>query len=335
MSVALKALVNSGSEGMLSILEPWFSDESVSEIMINKPHEVFIEKNGVINRHTIDDLTPLTLKRMFAFIANESNQILNEKNPLLSANLYNGSRVQLIIPPVSLHYSLSIRKPSIKPMSLKSYSESDFFKKTNKFSLSGWTRDTKTTKLNSLYNRGMWAEFLKCAIHAKKNIVISGGTSSGKTTFLNALLQEIPENSRLITLEDTREVRITHPNSLSLIASKGGQGTSNVSMQDLVQSSLRLRPDRIIMGEIRGAEILDFLSACSTGHEGSITSIHANNPKVAFMRMTQMYKLNHVPSMTDQDILNELHETIDVIVQVEKSFGKRQVQSIYFKDCCA
>lgn len=334
MNQPLETFVGAGSEGMLSILSPWLFDETVSEIMVNRPYEVFVESKGRIERHAVEALSPLYLKRMFAFIANESNQMLNEKSPLLSANLYNGARVQLAIPPVSLHYALSIRKQSIKTMTLLDYQQSDFFDMACPFDFkSGGKDEPKYARLLSLYQERQWGQFLKEAILMKKNIVISGGTSSGKTTFLNALLNEIPLDERIITLEDAREVQIPHENSLSLLALKKEQGAAKVSMQDLVQCCLRLRPDRIIMGEIKGAEILDFLSACSTGHEGSVTSIHANNPRVAFMRMTQMYKLNNVPSMKDADILKELHEIIDVIVQVGKVNGKRQVQSIYFKEC--
>lgn len=141
-------------------------------------------------------------------------------------------------------------------------------------------------QLVRLYQQQNWADFVKCAIELKKNIVISGGTSSGKTTFLNACLRHIPLSERIILLEDAREIDIPHPNQVSLLSSKGDQALAKVSMQDLVQCCLRLRPDRIIVGEVRGREILDFLSASSTGHEGSFTSIHANNPRIAFMRMT-------------------------------------------------
>ena len=186
-------------------------------------------------------------------------------------------------------------------------------------------------RLVSLYHEGAWHAFIQSAILAKKNIVISGGTSSGKTTYLNACLAHIPLGDRIIVLEDTREIETAHPNQVQLLASKGDQGIAKVSMQDLVQACLRLRPDRIIMGEIRGKEIMDFVSACSTGHEGSITTIHANNPRVAFMRMTQMYKLNNVPSMTDADIFRELNEVIDIVIQLSKTAEGRIADSIYYK----
>ncbi len=325
--------VTPGAAGMLSVLNPWLNDNEVSEIMVNKPYEVFIEKAGSMEQIKVSELSPLYLRRLFNFIANESNQMLGETHPLLSANLYDGSRVQLAIPPAAEHYTLSIRRHSVKRMSLTDYQQTSFFNETKAYYLDGSDRlniDTNKSLID-LYSQNRWGEFLSLAVKLRKNIIISGGTSSGKTTFLNALINEIPQHERLITLEDTREVAIPHANHVALVASKGGQSKAKVSMQDLVQCCLRLRPERIIMGEVRGAEIMDFVSACSTGHEGSITSIHANNPKIAFMRMVQMYKLNNVPSMSDKDILNALHEVVDIIVQLGKTKQGRALQYCYFR----
>lgn len=322
-----------GAAGMLSILSPWLNDVLVSEVMINQPGEVFIEQQGQMYRHELPELSRPYLRRMFTFIANESGQVLDEAHPLLSASLYDGTRVQLVIPPVTPHYTLSIRRQSIRQMGLTDYQQQGFFNPGKAFFLGGdLPLDTSDALLLDLYHQKDWGKFLKQAVLLKKTIVISGGTSSGKTTFLNALLQEIPLHERIITLEDTREVISPHANKVSLLASKGEQGKAKVSMQALLQSCLRLRPDRIIMGEIRGAEILDFIGSCSTGHAGSMTSIHANNPQIAFMRMAQMYKLNNVPSMTEQDILNELHAVIDIIIQVGKTEQGRQMLYCYYKD---
>ena len=170
-------------------------------------------------------------------------------------------------------------------------------------------------------------------IKDKKNIVISGATSSGKTTFLNSCIGQIPSHERLITLEDTYEIDVSHQNLVRLKSlKKSGNQTATVTMQDLVQASLRLRPDRIIMGEIRGREIFDFVSACSTGHSGALATIHANNPRVAFMRMAQLYKLNKVSGMSDADIHRELHEVIDIVVQLQKTNEGRRLVEVYYKE---
>ncbi|HGU7213405.1 TPA: P-type DNA transfer ATPase VirB11 [Legionella pneumophila] len=325
-----------GSEGLLTPLMPWLSDAQVSEILINQPGEAYIERLGQMTRVELPALSAIHLKRLFLFIANENHQELNEQSPMLSGNLYDGSRVQLVCPPATKHYTLSIRRPSIKRMTLDDYKNTPFYEAVKPFerhqSMSDYLSEEEAL-LKRLYHDQNWPEFIERAVGLKKNIVISGETSSGKTTFLNACTHHIPKTERIITLEDTYEIQAHHPNKVAMLAPKRleGQG-SGLSMQDLVQCALRLRPDRIIMGEIRGREILDFVSACSTGHEGSITSIHASNPRVAFMRMIQMYKLNNVPSMRDEDIEGILNEVIDIILQVKKTAMGRQLQYVYYKN---
>ena len=322
------------SSGLLTPLQPWLNDPSVSEILINQPQEVFIEKGDQLTRHAVPDYDVQTLQMLFRLIANENQQALSSRTPLLSGNLLDGSRVQLVMPPTAKHHSLSIRRKVVQKLTLDNYSKLNFYHHAKPFDIKSQhidnLPDTDKTLLQ-LYQDQDWDSFIEQAIAFRKNIIISGGTSSGKTTFLNACLQHIDNDERIITLEDTREIDIPHPNQVNLLAPKGNQGLANISMQNLVQCCLRLRPDRIIMGEVRGKEILDFVSACSTGPEGSLTTIHANNPRIAFMRMTQMYKLNNVPAMSDADILNELKEIVDIIVQVAKTPQGRCVQSVYYK----
>ncbi|NSL19588.1 P-type DNA transfer ATPase VirB11 [Tatlockia micdadei] len=328
-----KAFFAPGSQGLLKPLEPWLTDKQVSEILINQPGEVFIERLGEMHRFELPVLDCLHLKRLFTLIANENSQVINESWPLLSGNLRDGSRVQLVIPPAAKEMTLSIRRQSIASHSLADYEAASFFSKAKPFSLSKENDllSENDHQLLKLYHQQQWGEFIALAILAKKTIVISGETSSGKTTFLNACCHHIPKHERLITLEDTFEINLPHLNKVSLLAPKLREGAAAVTMQDLVQCSLRLRPERLIMGEIRGREILDFINACATGHEGSLTSIHASNPQVAFMRMTQLYKLNNVPSMRDKDILRELNEVIDIIVQLKKTPAGRVVTWVYFK----
>lgn len=323
-----------GSVGLLKPFQLWLKDKTVSEILVNRPQEVWIEANGALTRHVVESLTEAHLMRLFQLIANENKQTLSAKQPLLSGSLADGSRVQLCLPPTAKYPTLSIRRKVVRHLTLNDYVQSNFFEETVPAVVTNSTFDDlprSEQNLIHLYQEKRWDRFIQFAIQYKKNIIISGGTSSGKTTFLNACLQQVDRRDRIIVLEDTREIDIPHPNQVNLLASKGDQGEAKVSMQDLVQCCLRLRPDRIIMGEIRGKEILDFISSSTTGHEGSMTSIHANNPHMAFMRMTQMYKLNNVPSMTDDDILRELKAVVDVIIQLVKTPKGRQVQSIYYR----
>ncbi|MBA2649667.1 MAG: P-type DNA transfer ATPase VirB11 [Legionella sp.] len=330
---ATNACFAPGALGLLSPLSHFLSDDSVSEILINRPQEVYVERYGELQRFDMPVLTSLYLRRLFGLIANENRQTLSAQCPILSGSLFDGSRVQLVIPGASMHETLSIRKFTLTHVSFDDYAAHGFFKTTKAVDLhepSQGHHDTEQT-LRAFYQKE-WQAFLTQAILARKNIIISGGTSSGKTTFLNSCLQHIPVNERIITLEDTYEINLPHKNTVRLRALKRvGDSAQGVSMQDLVQASLRLRPDRIIMGEIRGREIFDFVSACSTGHSGSLATIHANSPKVAFMRMAQLYKLNQVAGMSEDDIYKLLHEVIDIVVQLQKTDEGRQLVEVYYK----
>lgn len=329
---ALKAQCSPGSTGLLAPLYEFLNDTQVSEVLVNRPQEVYVERAGILERFDMPVLTTPYLRRLFALIANENKQALSENSPILSGNLKDGSRVQLVIPPASLYETLSIRKFTLKQVRFTEYNEQGFFSLAQGVGLDDSTQTSEAIYLRELYDAKNWYEFIREAIIHKKNIIISGGTSSGKTTFLNSCLSEIPLDERLITLEDTYEIDSSHPNQVRLKALKQtGDTAPRLNMQDLVQATLRLRPDRIIMGEIRGKEIFDFVSACSTGHSGSIATIHANNPKVAFMRMAQLYKLNQVAGMTEADIYAVLHEAIDIVVQLQKTASGRRLVEVYYK----
>ena len=317
-----------GVAGLLSPLQDFLDDKEVSEILINRPQEVFVERNSVMLRFELPVLTPHFLRRLFMLIANENKQTLSETSPLLSGNLADGSRIQLVIPEASQHEALSIRKFTLHDVGFDEYARQGFFKGSHETN----AKDVIHQTLRASYDAHDWQQFLTTAIHAKKNIIISGATSSGKTTFLNACVALIPHDERLVTLEDTYEIKVPHPNIVRLKALKQmGDRSCGVTMQDLVQASLRLRPDRIIMGEIRGKEVFDFVSACSTGHNGSFATIHADHTKMVFMRMAQLYKLNNVPGMCDADIHHILHEVIDIIVQLKKTSNGRQMTEVYYK----
>ena len=324
---AMKACFAPGVAGLLSPLQDFLDDEQVSEILINRPQEVFVERCGIMLRFDLPVLTTPYIRRLFTLIANENKQTLSDASPLLSGNLGDGSRVQLVILEAAQFETLSIRKFTAQQMSFDDYARVDFFNDDHQVA------EGNEPLLQQLYQAKNWQSFLTHAILAKKNIIISGATSSGKTTFLNSCAAIIPLNERLITLEDTYEIKVPHQNIVRLKALKSiGEKQHSITMQDLVQASLRLRPDRIIMGEIRGREIFDFVSACSTGHSGALATIHANSPKVAFMRMAQLYKLNNVSGMSAVDIYNVLHEVIDIVVQLQKTEQGRRLVEVYYKE---
>ena len=171
------------------------------------------------------------------------------------------------------------------------------------------------------------ADILAGAVRARRNIIVSGGTSSGKTTFLNALLAEIPREERLLTIEDTEELRIEHPNAVGLIAARGRLAEADVSAEDLLIAALRMRPDRIILGELRGAEAFTFLRAVNTGHPGSMTTIHADTPQRAIEQLALLV-LQTGSRLSRDDVRHYVRESIDVFVQLERHNGKRRVSQV-------
>ncbi len=326
-------------EEYLRPLEPYLKDSGISEILINQPEILFFEKNGVFHTIKTPELSFRHLIGLATLMARFTNQRLSEKEPLLSGQLPSGHRIQIVLPPATTQERvvISIRKQTIANMHLEDFKNLGAFKNTQTFYLNSTqlhsTQGDKT--LIELFNTGRFSDFIKLAIRKKKNILISGATSTGKTTFLNACLKEIHQDEHIITIEDVPEVKLSHPLHTPLFTSKGLQGVAQVTMQDLVQASLRLRPDRIIIGELRGSEAADFINATATGHEGSLSSIHATNPGIAFMRLVHMVKLSGT-SLSREDILEDLHSIIDIVVQLkrhqEKNTYVREVSEIYYKD---
>ncbi|MBE8215895.1 MAG: P-type DNA transfer ATPase VirB11 [Endozoicomonadaceae bacterium] len=316
--------------GLLSPIQSFFQDPDISEIMINQPQFIWIERKGLFEQHAVPEFHEQHLVHMTHLLANETQVLLSKKQPVLSGNLSEGSRVQVVIPPVTQHYTWSIRRQIQKKMTLPNYQKNGFFDQINATNLDMKTLSLDDLQLRQQYQSKQWFQFLILAIRFKKNIIISGGTSSGKTTFLNACLNQFNQNTRLIILEDVREIVASHQNKVHMITQTNTIGAQN--LQVLLQCALRLRPDRFVIGEIRGAEIADFIAACSTGHQGSLASIHANGAAVAFSRMVQLYKLNTVPSMSDQEILQLLYSVVDVIIQLERTSNGRKITEIWYRD---
>lgn len=308
----------------------YLHDPKVKEILINRPNELWVLGREPLPEKITTTIAPRLLRDVFQLISNENNVPLNADNPILSGDLTDGSRIELIIPPAAEHYTLSIRRHRPTTKRLSEYQKDGYF-----MSVKGASErhvDDGEETLKQLYRDGRWCEFLVAAVQAKKNIVVSGGTDTGKTTLLNALLAEIPLDERIITLENARELKLSHENVVRLSTRSGGK--VKVSMEDLIKSCLRLNPDRIMLGEIRGKEVLQFIAAASTGHEGSMTSIHANNPHLAMMRLKQFYQQNpEAASMRDEQIMAEINNVVDVIVQAgfDKYNRRWFATDIYYK----
>jgi type IV secretion system protein VirB11 len=317
-------------ETFLQPLYAFFQEEGVTEISINRPKELWIESYGTMRCEHDDTLDLEHLKSLCRLVAQSTEQYVSEEHPLLSASLPNGFRIQVVFPPAceAGNLALSIRKNSSVHYTLDQYRQMGAFdhvvvqKEVN----------TDDQLLAELLQKKQIEEFLRKAILLKKNILISGGTSTGKTTFTNAVLCEIPNNERLITCEDTREIQLhSHPNRVHLLASKGGQGRAKVTTQDLIEACLRLRPDRIIVGELRGSEAFSFLRAINTGHPGSVATLHADSPLMAFEQLTLMI-LQAGLEISPNEIRHYIKQVVDIVVQLKRlPNGTRYVSEIYFK----
>ncbi len=307
------------------------SNDGVSEVSINQPGEAWVEKNGDMYKVELPDHDLKFLKALARLIAQSTDQKVSEENPLLSATLPSGYRIQIVFPPACEKNSLvmSIRKKSQLNWGLNEYQDMGAFDDVDIEK----KEDESTILLSKLLKAGMIKEFLQKAIVSKKNIIISGGTSTGKTTFTNACLKAIPKTERLISVEDAREIDLSnHSNKVSLLVSKGGQGRADVNTQDLIEACLRLRPDRIIVGELRGKEAFSFLRAINTGHPGSITTIHADTPEMAIQQLKMMVMQAGL-GMPPDDIIKYIENVVDIIVQLKRGEkGKRFVSEIYLKN---
>lgn len=317
----------------LAPFEDIFNMEGVSEISINgladrEVGEVWVEQYGDMHSKMVDGIDARHLRSLALLIAQSTEQMISEEAPLLSATLPQGYRVQVVFPPACADSGIafSIRKQTIVDFDLDKYEALGAFQSTEVVE----RENPVDIELQDMLDKGNIKNFLIKALLAKKNIVISGGTSTGKTTFMNALLKELPKEERIITCEDAREIMISHiPNRVHLLASKGGQGRAKITTQDLIEACLRLRPDRIIVGELRGAEAYSFLRAVNTGHPGSISTLHADTPKLAFEQLSLMVMQAGL-NISKKEIKDYVKNVVNVVVQLKRSGGKRFVSEVYF-----
>ena len=312
-------------------LHALFTQEGISEISINRPGEAWIEYYGEMSHVQVPEFNAEHLMSLGRLIAQSTEQRISEETPLLSATLPEGYRIQVVFPPAceAGNVVMSIRKQTILNFDLDQYEAIGAFENTIVRKL----ENEDDIHLRKLLDTGAVKQFIIDAIKLRKNIIISGGTSTGKTTFLNAALKAIPANERVITAEDAREVMLDHlPNRAHLLASRGGQGRAQVSIQDLIEACLRLRPDRIIVGELRGKEAFSYLRAVNTGHPGSVSTLHADSPELAIEQLILMVMQAGL-GITREQIKHYVENVVNVIVQLKRGAGgKRYVSEIYFKE---
>jgi pilus assembly protein CpaF len=289
----------------LGPLEPLLRDPKISDIMVNDKDHVFIEKGGLLQKTNTTFRDDRHLLQIIDRIVSRVGRRVDESSPMVDARLPDGSRVNAIIPPLALDGpSLSIRRFGTGPLAANSLVE-----------------------LKSISPEMM--EMLSSAVKARISIVISGGTGSGKTTLLNILSQYIPNNERLVTIEDAAELRLAQENIVRLETRPPNiEGNGAIKQRQLLINCLRMRPDRIIMGEIRGEEAFDMLQAMNTGHEGSMTTIHANTPRDAISRLESMVAMGNM-NLPEKSVRQQISSAITIVVQATRmSDGSRKVTSI-------
>jgi type IV secretion system protein VirB11 len=299
----------------------------VTDIYINKPREIWIETTGgAIERIEAPELDEATLGRLARQIAALSHQGISREHPLLSATLPDGARVQIVGPPATRGpLALAIRKHVEPDLTLSDYVASGAMAETSvrtKLDRSG-----TDAALKALLERGDIAGMLAAAVRARRNILVSGGTSTGKTTFLNALIREIPSEERLLFIEDTPELTMRHANAVGMLAARSALGEAHVTANDLVAASLRMRPDRIILGELRGEEAFAFLRAVNTGHPGSMTTVHSDSAEGA-VEQVALLVLQTGTRLSREDVHHYVKQTVDVFVQLGRTGGKRHVAEV-------
>ena len=263
------------------------------------------------------------LERLAQQVARISHQGINRESPLLAAILPGGARIQIVLPPATRgSVAIAIRKHVLHDMTVDGY-----LAQCRTGSLNAAKSELS---LSALLEKGDVSTFLKKAVAMRKTILLSGGTSSGKTTLLNALLKEIPQNERVIAIEDTPEIKLGRNNSIGLVAVSGDQGEARVTIEELMRASLRMRPDRLIVGELRGAETVTFLRAINTGHPGSISTIHASTTEGAFEQLALMCMQADL-GLGRNETIDYARSMIDIIVQLDRKNGQRSIADIQFK----
>ncbi len=312
----------------LTPFSEWLDRADVTDILVNRPGEIWIDGVRGFEHHAAPDVTEVMMLRLAQQIAAHTSQGVSREYPLLAATLPDGARVQIVSPPATRsHYALAIRKHVVQDLTLDNYEAAGAFAGAKR--AAGSERAEKDHELQSLLDRGDMKGFFSAAVKAGRNIVISGGTGTGKTTFLNALLKEVPASDRLIVIEDTPEVKLAHPNAVGLIAVNSELGEARVGIDELLRASLRMRPDRLMVGEIRGAEAFTFLRAVNTGHPGSLTTVHADSPQGAMDQIAFM-TLQAGLTLTRADVIDYARSVIDVVVQLSRVGGKRGVSQVVF-----
>ncbi|HVF68166.1 MAG TPA: CpaF family protein [Pyrinomonadaceae bacterium] len=289
----------------LGPLEPLLADPDVCDILVNSPKKVYIERSGKLELTNVEFKDDEHLMRVIERIVSTVGRRIDEASPMVDARLQDGSRVNAIIPPLSLDGPvLSIRRFGAEPLRMSSLIDKNAL-----------TKDM--------------ADMFEMCVKARLNVLISGGTGAGKTTLLNALSSYIPNDERIVTIEDSAELQLQQPHVVRLETRPANiEGRGEVTQRDLVKNALRMRPDRIVIGEVRGGEAIDMLQAMNTGHDGSLTTVHANTPRDSIARLETMIQMTGM-RLSDRAMRQQIASALDIVIQAARlSDGTRRVTSI-------
>jgi pilus assembly protein CpaF len=289
----------------LGPLEPLLADPDVCDILVNSPKQVYIERRGKLELTNVEFKDDEHLMRVIERIVSTVGRRIDEASPMVDARLQDGSRVNAIIPPLALDGPvLSIRRFGAEPLRMTALIEKNAL-----------TKDM--------------ADMFEMCVRARLNVLISGGTGAGKTTLLNALSSYIPENERIVTIEDSAELQLQQPHVVRLETRPANiEGRGEVTQRELVKNALRMRPDRIVIGEVRGGEAIDMLQAMNTGHDGSLTTVHANTPRDALVRLETMIQMTGM-RLSDRAMRQQIASALDLVIQAARlSDGTRRITSI-------
>jgi type IV secretion system protein VirB11 len=327
----LAAVESSSLELTLRSLRPVLADPEVTEVCINSPREAFIETRRGWERRSLPFADYDWCRRLAKLVANATRQRIDESSPLLSASLPSGERIQIVLPPATTNdtVAITIRRPSDEVWSVEELTRRGIFSRARR---SSDALDDTEQELLKLLSSEQYEAFMRLAVRSRKNILVSGPTGSGKTTWTKALIREIASDERLITIEDAEELVLDrHPNHVRLFYSKDDQGLSRVTPKQLLESCLRMKPDRILLAELRAEEAFDYLRNVNSGHPGSITSVLAASAELAFEQLVLLVKQSQGGShLAREDIKSLLFLLIDIVIQFGVERHERFIREIWF-----
>jgi len=313
----------------LAPLRPLLADDDVTELVINRPGEIGVEGRQGWRWHNAPELNAGALGHLAVAAAAFTAQDVGPATPTCSTSLPDGERCQIVLPPAAQHPSITVRKPSRRVLEVADFAAAGLF---DRVAVAGRDLTDLDTRLLALRDAGDWPGFFRAAVEGRRNILISGATGSGKTTLAKGLIRFIPDHERLLTIEDARELVVPHRNAVHLLYSKDGQGLAQVGPKQLLESALRMRPDRILLQELRDASAFFYLRNVNSGHPGSITTVHADSAALAFEQLTLLVKESEGGrSLAREDIHALLRQLVDIVVQMTREGGRFRISEVWYE----